>query len=537
MRSRPERDAAVRRRAVLERVHEEAEAQARLLVADVQQPEDLALDGGIVDTDAAAARSRCRSARGRRLSRAPSRDRVCRSREVLVVRRRERVVHRRPPLLVRVPVEQREIHDPGERERVGRDQVLLLRERQPEGAEQLRRRVRPRHRRAGSGPRSPQPAASIASSSVASPAAFTFVLMRALDLARPEDADRAELLGLIDERIELRPRVARAAGNHERPHDAALRDDLAERVERRPRPTRGTRPRSRGRSAGRACRSRTSPSPRRTAAAGTASATSTPISLKITLDQRLDHREDRVGPRERHLDVDLRELGLPIGAQVLVAEALHDLEVAIDAADHQDLLEDLRRLRQRVELARDARGSARGSRARLRAWTSSGSASRSPRSPARRSTGGSPSSRGGAARGCTAAAAAADRDSGTAAARPRTRSRRRRSETAASSPRSARGSRAATTSTSPVGSFGFTVSADRAAHHARARRRRTRTAAASPRRAARRRTTTCVMPSRSRTSMNSTPPRSRTRCTQPSSVTLRADVRRPQRAARVGAGQ
>ena len=54
--------------------------------------------------------------------------------------------------------------------------------------------------------------------------------------------------------------------------------------------------------------------------------------------------------------------------------------------DHQDLLEDLRRLRQRVELARDARGSAPGSRARPRAWTSSGSASRSPRSPARRSS-------------------------------------------------------------------------------------------------------------------------------------------------------
>ena len=56
--------------------------------------------------------------------------------------------------------------------------------------------------------------------------------------------------------------------------------------------------------------------------------------------------------RERHLDVDLRELGLAIGAQVLVAEALDDLEVAVEPADHQDLLEDLRRLRQRVELAR-----------------------------------------------------------------------------------------------------------------------------------------------------------------------------------------
>ena len=54
---------------------------------------------------------------------------------------------------------------------------------------------------------------------------------------------------------------------------------------------------------------------------------------------------------EGHLDVDLRELRLAVGAQVLVAEALGDLEVAIDARDHQDLLEELRRLRQRVELA------------------------------------------------------------------------------------------------------------------------------------------------------------------------------------------
>jgi hypothetical protein len=41
-----------------------------------------------------------------------------------------------------------------------------------------------------------------------------------------------------------------------------------------------------------------------------------------------------------------------IGAQVFVAEALDDLKVAIHAGDHQDLLEDLRRLRQCIELAR-----------------------------------------------------------------------------------------------------------------------------------------------------------------------------------------
>ena len=54
---------------------------------------------------------------------------------------------------------------------------------------------------------------------------------------------------------------------------------------------------------------------------------------------------------KRHLHVDLRELGLAVGAQILVAEAARDLIVFVDAADHQKLLVNLRRLRQCVELA------------------------------------------------------------------------------------------------------------------------------------------------------------------------------------------
>ena len=59
---------------------------------------------------------------------------------------------------------------------------------------------------------------------------------------------------------------------------------------------------------------------------------------------------DLVAGQERGLDVELRELRLTIGAQVLVAEAAHDLIVAVEARHHQQLLEDLRRLRQREEL-------------------------------------------------------------------------------------------------------------------------------------------------------------------------------------------
>ena len=56
--------------------------------------------------------------------------------------------------------------------------------------------------------------------------------------------------------------------------------------------------------------------------------------------------------QERGLAVDLREFGLTVGAQIFVAEALDDLVVAIEARHHQQLLEELRRLRQREELAR-----------------------------------------------------------------------------------------------------------------------------------------------------------------------------------------
>jgi len=45
-------------------------------------------------------------------------------------------------------------------------------------------------------------------------------------------------------------------------------------------------------------------------------------------------------------EVDLREFRLTVGAKVFVAEALDDLIVAVEAGDHQELLEELRRLRQ-----------------------------------------------------------------------------------------------------------------------------------------------------------------------------------------------
>ena len=54
-----------------------------------------------------------------------------------------------------------------------------------------------------------------------------------------------------------------------------------------------------------------------------------------------------------HLEVELVELARQaVGARVLVAKTRRDLEVAVEARHHQELLVLLRRLRQRIELAR-----------------------------------------------------------------------------------------------------------------------------------------------------------------------------------------
>ena len=60
---------------------------------------------------------------------------------------------------------------------------------------------------------------------------------------------------------------------------------------------------------------------------------------------------------EAHLTVDLSELRLAVRTKILVTEALDDLEIAVKATNHQQLLEGLRRLGQSVELVRvHARG-------------------------------------------------------------------------------------------------------------------------------------------------------------------------------------
>ena len=65
-------------------------------------------------------------------------------------------------------------------------------------------------------------------------------------------------------------------------------------------------------------------------------------------DDLLAELDDVVLGHERHLDVQLGELGLPVGPEVLVPIAARDLVVALHARDHEQLFEQLRRLRQGV---------------------------------------------------------------------------------------------------------------------------------------------------------------------------------------------
>ena len=86
---------------------------------------------------------------------------------------------------------------------------------------------------------------------------------------------------------------------------------------------------------------------------GTAELSATELArVPRTRDRVLERGEHIVLVDERQLDVELRELRLAIRAKVLVAHAVRELEIAVEARDHAELLVQLRRLRQRVEAAR-----------------------------------------------------------------------------------------------------------------------------------------------------------------------------------------
>ena len=94
-----------------------------------------------------------------------------------------------------------------------------------------------------------------------------------------------------------------------------------------------------------------------------------------------DEGHDVVLGGEGALHVELHELELAVGPQVLVAQAAGDLEVAVEAAHHEELLGQLRALRQRVERAVVQAGRARRTPGSPRGSAPTAAASRSRRSP------------------------------------------------------------------------------------------------------------------------------------------------------------
>jgi hypothetical protein len=70
------------------------------------------------------------------------------------------------------------------------------------------------------------------------------------------------------------------------------------------------------------------------------------------MEHGLDDRHHVIGGHKGGLEVDLGEFRLTVRPQVLVAEATCDLEIAVIASHHQQLLVDLRRLREGVAFAR-----------------------------------------------------------------------------------------------------------------------------------------------------------------------------------------
>ena len=61
-------------------------------------------------------------------------------------------------------------------------------------------------------------------------------------------------------------------------------------------------------------------------------------------DHALQHLQHVLAGRERELEVELTKLELAVGAEILVPPAGRDLVVAVEPADHEQLLEELRRL-------------------------------------------------------------------------------------------------------------------------------------------------------------------------------------------------
>src|SRR3954451_18399325 len=338
-------DASVRRCSVAQRVEEKAEAIFGLLLVDSDRLEHLSLHLGVADTDRAT--TNLPSVPDDVIGLRPGGPRV--GGIELAVGRGEGVVVRVPALLVGRPAEQGPVDDPGEIVRVRIDQLEPLAEPAAKLAENLGREQR-----------------LIGHDQEDIAFGRSERLVRGLGLFvgeelgdrrapaigfydRPDESLGAEIRGLRDEPIEVCSRHLVLAGVQPADKGAAL-DRLAESVEFRAAEDLGQVLQLQAEAQVRLVRTVTVDR----------LVVGQPAHRQLHLDaadgqhmsqEALVHFDHVVGVDEGHLYVQLREVGLPIRAQVLIPEAARYLKIPLEAADHQELLEQLWRLGQCVEVA------------------------------------------------------------------------------------------------------------------------------------------------------------------------------------------
>ena len=338
------------RRAVLERVEHEAELLPRLFQRQADGLEDLFLQFAVVDTQAAAAD--LDAVQHHIVSDGLDAARVGGEvLHVLVARRGERMVHRLPALFLVAVLEHREVDDPEEAELVRIDQVPAaahLETQRAEGLRQHQRLVRDDQQQVA-GLR-----AALLLDLLKDFVGIEFLERRLDSLRRildPSHALRAVALHIFDKAVELAARDVGVVVDLDGLDLAARFEDGGEDLEGRAFDFFGNIEKLHAEAHIRLVRAEALHRLVPRHAQERRFELHTEGLIEQLRHQAFHHGQDRILVDEGHLDIELGEFRLTVGAQILVAEAADDLEIFLEARHHQNLLVDLRRLRQRVEIA------------------------------------------------------------------------------------------------------------------------------------------------------------------------------------------
>ncbi len=339
-----EREAAVRRRAGREAIEQKPEPPPDLGLGDAEQLEDAPLHGRIGDPDRAAAQLVAIVDRVV-VQRADPAGLGVEPVQIGRMRRRERMVGGDLPPALRVELEEREVHDPGERvlgERLG-----------PRSAGERGAHGVQRGRRGRVGPGDGQQQVTLGTphgvEQRLADGLHPLPLPARAGAPGPDQPAGPGLLRGGREAVDVLSGQRRTARSDDRAQAPARRAGLCQEWRRIGAQVRG----EIADLPAVAQIGLVDPEALHRVAPGQPGERTRDLDAALVpqVDQdALDHLLDVFGAHERGLEVDLSELGLPVGPQIFVAEAARDLEVAVVPRHHQQLLVDLGRLRQRVEL-------------------------------------------------------------------------------------------------------------------------------------------------------------------------------------------